>query len=193
MLNPHIHPFTPDQAHFFSGMLPGSTPPSRGLATGVRDASQGIEGCYCRSNPVVSERSSSAKPIEPAAVALRWPASLQRFEMRRRLTLLCQLQPQLPARLRLTVERLRDSQRAAHLAELEHLHLKFTSVVSHPQHVADTNLAGRLGSLSLGLNPAEFACPGSERTGLKESRCPKPLVNSHDLILARRGQADLIA
>src|SRR5712692_3922107 len=47
------------------------------------------------------------------------------------------------------------------------------------QPVADSDLTRSLGSLSVGLNPAEFACPCSERARLEESGGPEPFVHSH--------------
>ena len=113
------------------------------------------------------------------AVAFGWLAFPQGFEMRHRFALFRQLQPQLPARLCLTVERLRNCRRAARLAEGQDLHLKVAAVVLHLQQVADPDLTRSLGWLSVGLNPAELTYPCSERARLEESGGPEPLVHSH--------------
>ncbi len=90
-----------------------------------------------------------------------------------------QLQPRLPARLGLTVERLRDRRGSAHLAEQQHLQLKIAAVVFHPQHVACVYLARSLSCLSVGLDPAQFTCPLRQRACLEEPGGPQPLVHSH--------------
>lgn len=74
---------------------------------------------------------STAKPVDYTAIALRRLAFPQRFEMRHGFALFRQLQPQLTARLCLTVERLGNRRWAAHLTEDEHLHLKVAAVVLH--------------------------------------------------------------
>src|SRR5260370_35747314 len=99
--------------------------------------------------------------------------------MRHCFALFCQLQAQLPARLRLTVERLRNRRRAAHLTEGQNLHQKIAAIVLHLQKVADANVARRLGWLSVGLDPSEFTCPSGERARLEEPGGPEPLVHSH--------------
>jgi hypothetical protein len=48
------------------------------------------------------------------------------------------------------------------------------AVIPHLQQVAASDLARSLGSLSVGLNPAEFTCPCSERARLEESGGPEP-------------------
>src|ERR1017187_3049853 len=135
---------------------------------------------------------STPKPVDFTAIAFRWLAFPQRFEMRHRFALFRQLQPQLPAGLCLTVERLRNRRRAAHLTEDQDLHLKVAAVVLHLQQVAGSDLTRSLGSLPVGLNPAEFKCPCSERARLEESGGPEPLVHSHaghNPILVPRGCA----
>src|ERR1035438_2544292 len=122
---------------------------------------------------------SAPQPVDFAAIAFRWLAAPQPFEMRRRLALFRQLQPYLPARLRLTVKRLRNRRRAAHLTESQYLHLKVAAVVLHLQHVAGSDFARRFGSLSVGLNLAQFTCPSRQHACLEESGGPKPLVHSH--------------
>ena len=115
---------------------------------------------------------STTEPIKFAAIAFRWFAFPRRFVMRHRFSFFRQFQPQFPARLRLAIERLRDRCRAAKLAEKENFNLKHAAVVPYLQQVADSNLAGSLGLLSVGFNSAEFTCPCRERTGLEESGCP---------------------
>jgi len=108
--------------------------------------------------------------------------------MRRSFALFCNLEPQLPARIRFLIEPLRNRRWAAHLTENQDLYLKVAAVVLYVQEIADSNLARGLGFLSVGLNPAKFACPCSERARLKKSGGPKPLVHSHadhDPILVR--------
>ena len=138
----------------------------------------------------VSRQSDSAsKPVDFTAIAFRWLALPQRFEMRHRFALFRQLEPQLPARVGLAVERLRNRRRAAHLAENQDFHLKIAAIVLHLQQVADADLARRFGCLSVGFNPAELTCPGSKRARLEESGRPQPLVYSHaghDSILVYR-------
>src|SRR5437016_1954090 len=99
--------------------------------------------------------------------------------MRHRLSLLHDLRPQLPARRRFSIERLRNRRRPTHLTETQDLHLIVAAVVLHLQHVADSNLPRRLGSLSVRLNPAQFTRPPRERPRLKESSGPEPLVHPH--------------
>src|SRR5260370_20845890 len=99
--------------------------------------------------------------------------------MRHGFPFFCQLQAQLPACLRLTVERLRNRRRAAHLTEGQNLHLKVAAVVLHFQKVADADVARRLGWLSVGFDPAEFAFPRGERARLEESGVPQPLLYSY--------------
>src|SRR5437016_13050417 len=99
--------------------------------------------------------------------------------MRHRFALFRQLQPQRPALLCLTVERLRNRRRTAHLTEDQDLHLKVATVVLHLQQIADADLARSLGWLSVRLNPAEFTGPSSERARLEESGSPEPLVHSY--------------
>src|SRR5207253_538694 len=62
-----------------------------------------------------SSRGPASKPVDLAAVAFRWLALPQRFELRHRFTLFRQLQPQLPAPLGLPIQSLRHRGRAAHL------------------------------------------------------------------------------
>src|SRR5437016_8302708 len=99
--------------------------------------------------------------------------------MRHRFALFRQLQPQLPARLCLTRERLRNRRRTAHLTENQDLHLKVATVVLYLQQIAKADLARSLCLLSVGLNPAEFTGPCSERARLEESGSPEPLIHSY--------------
>lgn len=112
-------------------------------------------------------------------MAFGWFAFPRSLEMRHRLPLLRQLQPQLPACFCLTVQRLRNRGRAAHLTEKHDLNLKLAWVGLYSEEVAYANLARGLGLLSVGRNSAEFTCPCSERAGLKESSGPEPFVHSH--------------
>src|SRR5712692_829143 len=115
--------------------------------------------------------------------------------MRHRFALFCQPLPQLAARRCLTVERLCNHCRAAHLTEDQDLNLKVAAVVLHLQQIADSDLTRSLGSLSVGLNPAEFTCPCSERARLEESGGPKPFVHSHpghNPILVSGGNAESV-
>src|SRR5437879_3610972 len=93
---------------------------------------------------------SASKPADFAAIAFRRLAFPQRFEMRHQLAFFRQLKPQLTARLSLTVERLCNRRRAAHLTEAQDLHLKVAAVVLHVQQVADSDLTRSLGWLSVG-------------------------------------------
>src|ERR1022692_4541616 len=117
--------------------------------------------------------------VDFTAIALGWPAFAQRFEMRHDFALFRQLQAQLPASLCLPVERLRHRRGAAHLTESQHLQPKVAGVILHLHEVAGPDLARRLGCYSVGLNPAKFTCPCSQRARLEESGGPKPLVHSH--------------
>lgn len=125
---------------------------------------------------------SAANPFEFPPVAFRRPA-FRRFKMRHRFTLFRPLDPQLAARLRLLIQRLRHRRRPAHLDERQHVHFEFAALVLNRQPVAHMNFARRLGRLSIRRNPAQLTRPGSQRARLKEPRGPKPLVDSHALKL----------
>jgi hypothetical protein len=84
--------------------------------------------------PSVPRLPSTPKPVDISAIAFRRRVFPQRLEMRHRFALFCHLEPQLPARICLTVERLGNSRRAAPLAENQNLRLKVTAVVLHLQH-----------------------------------------------------------
>ena len=118
------------------------------------------------------------KLVDFTAIAFRWLAFPERFAMRHGFALFGQFQPQLPARLRLAVERLRNRSRAAHLAEKQDFHLKVAAVVCHSQHVSNPDLTRSLGGLPVGLNPTEFTGSCGQCSCL-ESGGPKPLVHSH--------------
>ena len=122
---------------------------------------------------------STPKSVEFTAIALRWPAFTQRFEMQHRFTLLCHLQPQLLARLCLVVERLRNRRWAAHIAQKQDLYLKVAGCGLQVQQVADADLARSLSSLPIALNSAEFTCSSSNRACFEESGGPEPFVHSH--------------
>ncbi len=77
--------------------------------------------------------------------------------MRHGFTLFRQLRPQLPARIRLTIQRLRDRGRASHLAKTRNLHLKVAAVVLVLKQVAGAYLTRSLGLVPVGLNPSGTA------------------------------------
>jgi hypothetical protein len=120
---------------------------------------------------------SSAKASEFAAIALGGFALTQRLEVRHGLSFFGQFAPQLAAGLGLTVEGLGHGGRPAHLAEKQDFHLKVAAFVRHLKQIADPDLAGRLGSLSVGLNPADVAGLGRQRTSFEETGSPKPFVH----------------
>jgi hypothetical protein len=119
------------------------------------------------------------KPVEFTAIAFRWSAFTRRLEMGDELAILSQLQPQFPALLFLTVERLRERRRTAHITQQQDPQLEVTGVILHLQHVTDADLARSLGWLSIARNPTEFARLCSERARLEEAGGPEPLVHSH--------------
>src|SRR5450755_2619778 len=125
-------------------------------------------------------RSDPAPELDnPAAIAFRWPARGQLFELSHRLTFSRHLQSQFTAFFRLVVKGLRNRSRAAHLAEQQHFHMKLAAIVGDAQHVSNPNRTRRLGGLPAGLNPAEFTGPGCQGSRFKKSGGPKPLVDSN--------------
>src|ERR1017187_10000532 len=99
------------------------------------------------------------------------------FERRHGFAIFRHLEPQLPALLRLAVERLRYRRRAAYVAETQNLHLKVDAGVPHLQVVAGPDFTRGFGWLSVGLDPAEFARPFGLRARFEESGGPQPLVH----------------
>src|ERR1019366_2010507 len=89
------------------------------------------------------------------------------------------LHAQLPARLGLAVESLRNRSRAANVAEQQDFHLKVAAVVGNSQAVSNPDLARSLGGLPVGLNPTEFTGACGQGSRLEESGGPKPLVHAH--------------
>lgn len=73
--------------------------------------------------------------------------------------------------------------RAAHLAQQQNFNLEITGFVLDVQYVTHVDLAGWLGGLITGLNPAEVARARSQSARLEKSCRPQPFINtnrSHD-------------
>jgi hypothetical protein len=76
---------------------------------------------------------------------------------------------------------LRDGCRAPDCAEQQDLDLKVSALGPDFEEIPNVDLAGRLGRLLVGLNPAEFASARSQSASLEESRCPKPFVDPNGI------------
>ena len=84
---------------------------------------------------------STPQPVDLPAIALGRITFPRPFEMHHRFTLISQLESQLPARLRLAVQRLRNRRRTAHVTEQQNFQLKVSAVTLHMQPVAGPDLA----------------------------------------------------
>src|ERR1019366_5632388 len=84
--------------------------------------------------PFIYQRShSAAELINFAAIAFRRSAFGRNLKLPHRLALGCQLGAQLPALIRLAIERLRNRGGAAHLAEEQDLDMEIASGIGHVQ------------------------------------------------------------
>src|SRR6266700_6900979 len=90
-----------------------------------------VGGEYLCLNPMQSAPAPELDDLP--AVAFRRSARRDRFKLPRCFALRHNLQTQVAARLRFAVERLRNSSRAADLAEQQDLDLKIAAVVGHAQ------------------------------------------------------------
>jgi hypothetical protein len=138
-------------------------------------------------------RSGSAAELDDsAAIALGWPGQGQLFELSHGFALGGDFLAQFTASVGFAVEGLSNRGWTACIAEEEHFDFEVAAVVGHPQHVADTDFAGRFGGLAVGLNPAELTGAPSEGSGLKESGGPEPFVDAsrgHDLFSRTTGKS----
>jgi hypothetical protein len=99
---------------------------------------------------------SAAELYYLSAVALRWPSGWHGFKLHGRFALGCGFQPRLLAFFRLAIKRLRNSGWPSHLAQQQDFNVKVAAFICYAQHVSNTDLARRLGRLSVGLNAAKF-------------------------------------
>jgi len=100
-----------------------------------------------------------------------------RLKIRRRLALFGSLLSERAALLRLAVQGLGHLCGAADFAQSQNLHLKFAGVVANLQQVSNLHLAGGLGRVAVGLNPAQVAGMRGERARLEEARGPQPFID----------------
>ena len=96
----------------------------------------------------------------------------QRRKFLHRLAFFLELQPRRDARFGLAVKRLRHRRRSAHLAQQQHLNLKFAALVFDQQHVAHAHLARRLGLDAVHVNAPQVAGLLSQRPRLEEAGGP---------------------
>jgi len=127
----------------------------------------------CSSVAVGSELDNSS------AVALRGTALGRGVEHLPRPALLYGFHAQRAAGFRFLVERLSYSGGPAHLAEQQNFHFKIAALSPNVQEFAQSNLAGRLDRLLVGLNPAQFAGPGRQAACLEKSGSPQPLIHAN--------------
>ena len=73
---------------------------------------------------------------------------------------------------------MRNGGRGADVTEREHFDFEVAGVVSDLEHVANANLARRLGLLAVGLDAAEIAGAGSEGPSFKEAGSPEEFVEA---------------
>src|SRR5579883_3146436 len=102
-------------------------------------------------------RSSAAKPVDLAAVAFGRPALAGIFDPRRVPSLLGNFLALLAALFGFAIQGLGDRRRPADFAKAEHLDLEDAGGIFDAQQLADTDLAGGLAGLAVGLDAAEFA------------------------------------
>ena len=57
--------------------------------------------------------------------------------------------------------------------------MELSTVVGHPHHISNADLARGLGGLAVGLNSAEFTRARGQRPRLEESGGPEPFVDSY--------------
>src|SRR5436190_19624337 len=112
-----------------------------------------------RSRTLLAERrsSSAAKLNNPPPVPFRWPVRWKHFKVPRCPALGRGLLPHLFAGLSLAIKLLRLRRRPTHLAHSPHLPLEVPAILTHMQHVTYTDLACRLGGLSIRANPRQIA------------------------------------
>lgn len=117
-----------------------------------------MKNCYrIRSSRSFAAGEAPASELDDlSAIAFRWSASGQLFELLHRPALGRHFQTQFVAGLSLAVKRLGHRSRAARFAQQEDFYLEIAARIGHPQHVSNLNLARRLGGLAIGLNSAEF-------------------------------------
>jgi hypothetical protein len=124
--------------------------------------------------------SSSAEPIDLAAVAFGGFRHRQEaFDLLHGFQLRCEFEAQLAAGVGFAIERLGYGCRAAHLAQGENFNLKFAAFVFDFEHVADTNIAGGLGEVAVGLDAAHLAGFLGKRACFEEARGPQPFVDAN--------------
>ncbi len=77
-----------------------------------------------------------------------------------------------------TVEGLRDGCRTAHFAQGENLDFVFSSLIFDLKHIADADVASRLGKMFVGFDTAHLAGFLCEGPRLEEAGGPKPFVDT---------------
>src|SRR3954462_735183 len=100
---------------------------------------------------------SPAKLNNPPPVPFRWPVRRKHFKVPRCPALGRGLLPHLFAGLSLAIKLLRLRRRPTHLTHSQPLHLEVPAILTHMQHVSYTDLACRLGGLSIRTNPRQIA------------------------------------
>ena len=132
------------------------------------------------------ELCSAAKADDAATVALGWTALGQRRELLHGLALGSRFCARGDAGFALAIERLRHRGRAAHLTQRENFNLKIAAFVFYDELVADTNLAGGFGFVTVGEDATQVTGLGGQRPRFEEARSPKPFVDAqgvHEVIV----------
>jgi hypothetical protein len=72
-----------------------------------------------------------------------------------------------------------DCGRTANFAQLQDFDLEFTALVSDAEHVANADIAGRLGFDLIGTDATKVAGFGGESARPEETRSPEPFVDAY--------------
>jgi hypothetical protein len=146
----------------------------------VKNFSVGLTGRLSSPARQPRERSSSSAELDDSPpVALRRPALRKGFELPHGSALVGELLAQFPARVRFAIEGLRHRRGTARFAYKQDLNLEIATFIRDLQHVADVNVACRLGDLSIRFDPAQLTGSLRERTCLEKSRRPEPGIDAY--------------
>jgi hypothetical protein len=101
------------------------------------------------------------------------------FELLHCLSFRGHFEAEIPAGIRLAVERLGNRSRAAYIAEKQDFDMKVAGFVCHSHHVANPNFACGLRELPIELDSAEITGSRSKSSRLEEPGGPEPFVDPY--------------